>query len=503
MKDSSEQPTSFIGIASSAGGLEAVSTLVATLKEGFGACYVIAQHISPNHTSLLRTLIERETRLPVLELKDPIAPASDTIYLVPPSADVILDDGLLTLVEPAEQFGMPSPSADRLFISLANEMGERSLAIVLSGTGSDGSYGVQAVREAGGITIAQDASSAKYDGMPVSAVNTGCVDLVLSPGEIGQHLGRILAVPRDLEFLKQLSDQPHQLTDLMHILLARTRIDFRDYKMTTVQRRIQRRMLALGIEDYDAYVNHCREHLDEADALFRDLLISVTRFFRDPGPFLRLRDELKATVEDAPDRTIRIWVPGCATGEEAYSIAILAAEALGGPSAVRKDRLQIFATDIDEEALQRCRRGVFPLSAANDIKQDYLEKYFDLEENRIVVKQFLKQVVIVSNHNMFQDPPFSSLDMVSLRNVLIYFNSSLQERVLRRVQYALRPNGLLFLGAAEHLGGLQADYEAVSARDRIYRQRLFRGKAKPSADTVGWTNRSAQGSASSDEDKQP
>ncbi|MEO1307015.1 MAG: CheR family methyltransferase, partial [Pseudomonadota bacterium] len=376
-------------------------------------------------------------------------------------------------VTPSGRFATPSPSADRLFSALAAERGEQSLGIVLSGTGNDGSSGIQAIREAGGITIAQDVSSAKYDGMPSSAASTGCIDLVLTPQEIGKHLGKILAYPRDLETLKGIHAATSRMSDLMHILLARTRIDFRDYKESTVNRRVQRRMVALGITDYDDYVEHCRSNVAEVDALFKDLLISVTRFFRDPSSFNRLGDELQGVVEQVRDRPFRIWVAGCATGEEAYSVAILVVEAMGGPEILNQKALQVFATDIDGQALEIARKGVFPISAANDIPDDLVDKYFQRREDHIVAIPALKGTLLFSNHNVFQDPPFSNIDLVSLRNIMIYFNSRLQERVLHRVHYALNRHGILFLGGSEQLGASQPDFEVLSNEHKVFRKRII------------------------------
>jgi len=476
MKDDATTPW-IIGITASAGGLEAITDLVHALPGQSGASYVIAQHMSPSHKSLMSKLVARETELPVEELSADTVPAPDTIYVTPPNRDVIYDDGMLKLSEPAGRPGSPKPSADRLFYSLADELGERCIAVVLSGTGSDGSYGVQAVREAGGITLAQDQSTAKYDGMPASAVETGCIDLVLSPEQIGEHLKKIMASPRDLSSLQHLDEMPGERSEILQILLARTQVDFREYKENTVQRRIQRRMTALGMSGYEEYVAHCRHNAAEIDALYADLLISVTRFFRDPNQFERLGIELRSAIDNRPEgETMRVWIAGCATGEEAYSIAILIAEAFGGLDALQGQKVQIFATDIDEAALRIGRKGVYPASAVDDIPPPLLDRYFDRDGSKVTVKQGLKQLILFSHHNVFQDPPFINIDLVSLRNLLIYFKPKLQERVLNRIHYALNPRGLLFLGTSETIGPMQLDYEIVSDRNRIFRKRSLARK---------------------------
>lgn len=472
-------PPFFVGIGSSAGGLEAVSTLAQNLSPDVNAVYILAQHMSPTHKSLLTALISRETPLPVVELQDGTTPVANTIFITPPNTDVILEDGKLRLVDPAGHPASPKPSADRLFKSLAHEAGEHCVGVVLSGTGSDGSYGVQAIREAGGITIAQDVSTAKYDGMPQSATETGCIDLTLSPEQIGVHLSKILASPRDFDQLRRLNERPSKMSDLFQILLARTNVDFRDYKENTVARRINRRMTTLEIEDYDSYVAYCRTSGEEVEALYRDLLISVTRFFRDQNQFEQLRAEFQRIVQGKELAQLRIWVAGCATGEEVYSIAIILAEAMGGLDRVKKSRVQIFATDIDDRALEVARRGSYPITAAADIPDQFLETYFNIHDGRIEVVPELRAVTLFSMHNIFHDPPFLNVDLVSIRNVMIYFNASLQNRVLHRIHYALNADGRLFLGTSETVGNMESLFEMRAGGDKIFSKRRISGGNPP------------------------
>lgn len=472
-------PPFFVGIGSSAGGLEAVSTLAQNLAPDVNAVYILAQHMSPTHKSLLTSLIARETPLPVVELTDNTTPVANTIFITPPNSDVILEAGKLRLVSPSGHPASPKPSADRLFKSLAKEVGERCVGVVLSGTGSDGSYGVQAIREAGGITIAQDVTTAKYDGMPASAAETGCIDLTLSPEQIGAHLSKILASPRDFDQLRRLNERPSKMSDLFQILLARTNVDFRDYKENTVARRINRRMAALDIDDYDNYVAYCRTSGEEVDALYRDLLISVTRFFRDQNQFDQLRKEFENLVSGKDLSQLRVWVAGCATGEEVYSIAIILAEALGGLEQLKKSRLQIFATDIDHRALEVARRGSYPISAAADIPDHLVDKYFNIFEARIEVVPELRAITLFSMHNIFHDPPFLNVDVVSIRNVMIYFNSALQHRVLHRIHYALNADGLLFLGTSETVGNMESLFEIRPGGDKIFSKRRLNSPRAP------------------------
>lgn len=461
----------FVGIAASAGGLEAISLLVNNLPRKANAVYVIAQHMSPTYKSVLSSLIARETELDVVELVDDAIPVAERVYVTPPNKDVVFADGRLRLRTPAGHSASPKPSADRLFKSLAEAVGERCLGIVLSGTGSDGSYGIQAIREAGGVTIAQDPASAKYDGMPTSACETGCVDLTLSPAQIGVHLEKILARSRSFEITGESDENANPMSELFSILQARTQVNFSEYKHNTLNRRIARRMDALGVETYEQYLDICRTEVDEVDALHRDLLISVTRFFRDPDQFEKLRNELDRMIEGRRPGPIRIWVVGCATGEEAYSIAVTVVDILGGIKALEYSSVQIFATDIDKRAIEVARKGVYPITAAQDIPAEYLESYFITKDDVLTVRPEIRALTMFSHHNVFQDPPFVNLDLVSMRNILIYFNIALQERVLSRVHYALASEGLLFLGTSESVGEMNLFFDARNGMDRIFCKR--------------------------------
>ena len=459
-----------VGIGASAGGLEAIREFVKNLPDDINACYVIVQHMSPDHKSLLRMLIARETSLDVLDVTDGIAVEPNRIYVTPPNADVQLAAGRLKLLPPSPEPGAPKPSVDRLFISLAEDAGEKAVGIVLSGTGADGSYGIRAIRAAGGITIAQDEKTAKYDGMPVAAVETGLVDLVLSPVQIGTHLANILTSSRNFDRFRATENDEHPLADLLQIVLARTRVDFREYKPNTIYRRLERRINALGIAGQEEYTRYCRTNPREVDALFKDLLISVTRFFRDPAEFESLGPVVRRIVEEAGGRTIRVWVAGCATGEEAYSIAMLFAQELG-PENVNKDRLQIFATDIDTDALEVARRGTYSIAALDDIPKEFSETYLSRDDEFINVERLIRDVVVFSEHNLCQDPPFINIDLMCCRNLLIYFGQTLQLKVMARLFYALRSDGYMFLGTAEN-ASISADlFRTVAGEAHIFRKR--------------------------------
>ena len=472
-KDSDNAGPVFVGIAASAGGLEACTALIKSLPDELNAVFVIAQHMAPQRESLLTALLDRETGLDVCELtEDLLVPQPNKIYVTPPNWDVIVtENGELTLKTPNEHPATPKPSADRLFISIAEYAGNDCVGIVLSGTGTDGSYGVQAIREHGGITIAQDPSSAKFDGMPATAISTGCIDLMLPASDVGVHLEKILQRTSTGELQRPKKPPVELHTELLTLLQSRTRIDFTEYKEQTLHRRVQRRMDTLGIDDFERYVEKCRHSGEELDILHRNFLISVTRFFRDPKQFQKLEIEINKLVERKASNQIRVWVAGCATGEEAYSVAILMAEALGGPECLERHNVQIFATDIDEQALEVARKGRYAITAAHDLPPHIIETYFQTGPNTLDVIPELRAVTLFSKHNVIQDPPFLNIDLATLRNVLIYFKPALQERVLSRFHYSLSPNGMIFLGTSEAIRSMDLCFEAAQTSDKIYFKR--------------------------------
>ncbi|WP_405116225.1 protein-glutamate O-methyltransferase CheR [Phaeobacter sp. BS23] len=311
--------------------------------------------------------------------------------------------------------------------------------------------------------------------MPVAAVQTGCVDLVLRPQDIGANLQKILSSPRDFTSFRHensLRDSP--VSDLLQILLARTRVDFRDYKQTTISRRIERRMIALGIETQEEYTQFCRNNPHAVDALFKDLLISVTRFFRDREEFELLKALLPQLIKERGPGPLRIWVAGCATGEEAYSIAMVVSEALGNPTNQLKSRVQIFATDIDKDALKTARKGVYSLAALNDIPSELADKYLIRQTDGVRVVDNLRNAVLFSDHNVCQDPPFQKVDLICCRNLLIYFGNPLQQKVMSRFHYAMSPHGLLFLGTAESVAGSDELFVQDRSASHVYRKRSLR-----------------------------
>lgn len=457
-----------VGIAASAGGLSAVSAVLNHIPPGIAAFYVLAQHMSPTHRSHLTELLSREAKIRVVDLEDDTVPEADTLYVTPPKWDSALENNRLRLRPPSESVGSPKPSADRLFSSIAQGATDRAVGIVLSGTGSDGAYGVQQLREFGGITIVQEPESAGYDGMPLAAIQTGCVDLVLPAEEIGTHLKRIAQTDYDPLAPRPAISVKGKLDDIFVRLEDETGINFREYKESTIFRRINRRMRALGIPDYEAYARYVEDNTAEVFALQKDLTISVTSFFRDPEHFEQLRVAIEGIVAQSDDRQIRVWVVGCATGEEAYTIAILFAEALGGLENFLKTRVLILATDVDQQALETARRGVYPNSALDDVAPELREKYFRTGETETLIHPILRAAIVFSPHNVFADPPFLKIDLITARNVLIYFKTAVKRQVMQRFHYALRQDGYLFLGTSEALSDAQAEFESVTFAERVF-----------------------------------
>lgn len=467
--DEGDAPLIIVGIGASAGGLEALKMLISALPASDNICYVVAQHLSPTHNSLLTELLAPVTKLSVRDLRDGQELAPKCIFITPPDRDVEYSDGHFQLSPPKPGVG-PKPSVDRLLISLADHAGDHSVAIILSGTGSDGAIGVRAVKAAGGVVLVQSPEDAKYDGMPRSAIQTGCADLVMTPDAMGETLQNIAGAAGKL-ILPTADDGIGDSYKRVVALVKRAAgMDLANYKATTIERRILRRMRMRNMDDMDAYAGLLQRDPQEAELLSRDVLISVTSFFRDDANFESLRKVLTTLVESrSAEEMIRVWVPGCATGEEAYSIAISLAEI------VRETQdapdFLIFASDIDEAALNVARAGNYADSALEELSDDLKTRYFHRQAGLWVVKKHLRQSIVFASQNVIEDPPFSRMDLVSCRNVLIYFNRDVQRRVLELFHYSLRDFGLLFLGRSESIEPYMNLFEPVSKRDRLFRRR--------------------------------
>jgi two-component system CheB/CheR fusion protein len=460
-----------VGIGSSAGGLEALTAMLPGLPSGLGLSFVVVQHMSPTHRSLMAQLLGRTTPMPVLEVNDGCVPQSDTVYVTPPNCNVVMhEDGSLHLLEPPNET-VPKPSVNLFFSSLADVVTDRAIGVVLSGTGSDGAIGLHAIKAAGGFSFAQEPGGAKYDGMIRAAIEAGGVDWVLPAESIGAEIGRVVQRQQAAEGHATHVDQmpPATLQVLLHSLYAQTRIDFTGYKEATLLRRIERRMTSTGCLTLDQYVELARANPQEMQALSQDMLISVTSFFRDRMAFDRLREEIVRMLEGKPaGEDVRVWVAGCASGEEAYSIAIILHDALLGHKPAR--RVQIFASDIDEMALARARRAVYPASLLGELDPSTLERHFVRHADGYEVSKTLRGLVMFARHNLVQDPPFVRLDLVSCRNVLIYLQASLQERLVKTFHYALNPAGCLFLGRSESIHNSETYFECLDRSAHLFRR---------------------------------
>ncbi|MDO9236466.1 MAG: CheR family methyltransferase, partial [Aquabacterium sp.] len=461
----------FVGIGSSAGGLEALTALLPGLPTGLGLTFVVVQHMSPTHRSLMAQLLGRATTIPVLEVTDGCVPQVDTIYVTPPNSNVVIhEDGTLHLLEPPNET-VPKPSVNLFFSSLAEVVTDRAIGVVLSGTGSDGAIGLHAIKAAGGFSFAQEPGGAKYDGMIRAAIEAGGIDWVLPAESIGAEIARVVQRQQAAEGHATYVDHvpPATLQVLLHSLYAQTRIDFTGYKEATLLRRIERRMTSTGCLTLDQYVEHARAQPSEMQALAQDMLISVTSFFRDRVSFDRLREEVASLLEcKPPGEDVRVWVAGCASGEEAYSIAMVLHDAQMGQKPAR--RIQIFASDIDEQALVRARRAVYPASMVGDLDASTLEKHFVRHADGYEVSKTLRGLVMFARHNLVQDPPFVRLDLVSCRNVMIYLQSPLQERLVRSFHYALNIGGILFLGRSESIHNSESYFEPIDRSAHLFRR---------------------------------
>jgi two-component system CheB/CheR fusion protein len=455
-----------VGIGASAGGLNAYTALLSALPADTGMSFVVVQHLAADHTSFLATLLARVTQMPVTEVHDGPRLEPNTIYVIPPNRTMVIGDGHLSLEDrsPGLHF-----SIDIFFKALAESHGPRAIGVVLSGTGSDGMRGVEAIKAAGGVTFAQDAS-AQHWGMPQSAVSTGCVDFVMSPQNIALELAKLATVP-DLAFSSEPIESPQEVDSVLGILRERFNADFSQYKENTLHRRIRRRMALRRIESVPEYRNLLRDDLNESGALYQDILINVTSFFRDPQNFEALKNTVfpGLLAPDASEEPIRIWIVGCSSGEEVYSIAIALLEYM---DEVNKHRpLRVFGTDINGRAIERARRGWYAKSIVEELSEQRRKRYFVELDGGYCVQKSVRALCTFAPHNALTDPPFSRMDLVSCRNLLIYFQSGLQRKLLPLLHYALKPGGSLFLGASESISHFRDLFEQQDLRHKIYMKR--------------------------------
>lgn len=466
-----------VGIGASAGGLAAFEAFFSGMPADIdpGMAFVLVQHLAPDHKSILTDLIQRYTRMKVYEVEDGMVVLPNCAYIIPPNRDMAFLNGALQLLEPSSPRGRRMP-IDFLFRSLAQDQRERAICIVLSGTGSDGTMGVRAIKGEGGMVMAQTPSSTEYDGMPRSAIATGLVDYELPPTEMPARLiayathslGKIRAIATALE-----PKTDNLLKKVFILLRAQVGHDFSQYKPSTINRRIERRMAVNQIASMEAYVKYLQQEPREVEKLFRDLLIGVTSFFRDPEAFQVLEHQIipKLFADKPTGTVIRVWSVGCSSGEEAYSIAILLQEHL--EMLKQGFNVQIFATDIDSQAIATARAGLYPASVAADVTPERLRRFFVAESDGSAyrIRKAIRDLLVFSEQDVIKDPPFSKIDLISCRNLLIYMGGDLQKKLLPLFHYALKPGGFLFLGTSETVGEHDGLFATLDRKMKFYQHK--------------------------------
>ena len=466
-------PFLVVGVGASAGGLAAYSELLEGFSANPGLALLLVSHLDPEQKSLLAPILNRVSQIPVVEATEGMAVERDHVYVIPPGTNMALTDGHLTL-SPRMPSPFPHMPIDHLLRSLATIQKGRSAAVILSGGGSDGAIALQSIKANGGVTFAQSEATARHASMPRSAVQDGNVDHVLPPVEIARTLERIARHPYSCAPEPQSADfatalvPTNSTTDIVNLVRQRTSVDFTNYKQTTIRRRIFRRMALRGIQDPAEYLTLLRADANEVHDLLQDFLIRVTQFFRDPETFDSLKTNVFPAIVDGrtPGSTIRVWIAGCATGEEAYSIAISLLEYL--EDRPEKLAIKILATDLNEVALDKARTGIYLDNIEIDVSPQRLRRFFVRQEGYYQISKAVRELCIFSKHNLAADPPFSRLDLISCRNVLIYMDITLQKRVIPLLHYALNSNGYLFLGASESVGSSRELFDVVDPRNRFF-----------------------------------
>ncbi|WP_373500055.1 chemotaxis protein CheB [Desulfococcus sp.] len=466
-----------VGIGASAGGLAAFESFFSGMPADTdpGMAFILVQHLAPDHKSILTNLVQRYTRMQVFEVEDGMAVRPNCAYIIPPGRDMAFLGGALQLLEPSAPRGQRMP-IDFFFRSLAQDQRERAIGIVLSGTGSDGTLGVRAIKGEGGMVMAQTPASTAYDGMPRSALATGLVDYELPPAEMAAQLIAYAAHAFGIPRSPAVASPPrveNALKKIFILLRAHTGHDFSQYKPSTVHRRIERRMAIHQIETMDGYVKFLQQTPIEVEALFRDMLIGVTSFFRDPAAFEAIQEQIlpKLFSGKSSNCVIRVWSAGCSTGEEAYSLAILLAELQ--EKLKQSFKVQIFATDIDSQSIVTARAGLYPASIDADISPERLARFFSVEPDGSFyrIHKNIRDMVVFSEQNVIKDPPFSKLDLISCRNLLIYMGAELQKKIIPLFHYALNPCGFLFLGTSESVGEFGHLFTTLDRIAKLYQRR--------------------------------
>ncbi|MCR4290033.1 MAG: PAS domain-containing protein [Candidatus Scalindua sp.] len=460
-----------VGIGASAGGLEALEGFFISMPPQSNLAVVVIQHLAPRYKSIMGSLLKKYTKMKIFEIRDGMKIEPNSIYLNPPDNDVAVMNRTFQLIKPMESHAVRLP-IDHFFRSLSEDLGKMAICIVLSGTGTDGTLGLKAIKGEGGMAMAQEETQAKYDSMPRSAINTGLVDYILPVEKMPAELAKYVKHPYiEKDALPGTTEQKyqHDVTKILIQVRSKTGQDFSHYKQNTIRRRIERRMAVHQIDKISHYLDYVRQNPSEVTTLFKDLLIGVTNFFRDPDAFDILEKEIiSEIVKTKKGDNIRVWVPGCATGEEAYSIAIIFAEMI--EKSQKRLNVQIFATDIDDDSIEYARAAIYPDSIAADISKERLKRFFIKEDSTYKVKKQIREMLVFATQSLIKDPPFSRLDLVSCRNVLIYMDTVLQKKILPIFHYTLNKNGYLFLGTSETIGSFSDLFTTFNSKWKIYKR---------------------------------
>lgn len=460
-----------VGVGASAGGLEALEDFFRYANKDAGIAYIVIQHLSPDYKSLMLELLSKHTDMNIYRVEDGMLVEPNSIYLIPPKKNMTIFHGKLYLSDQRHNLGLNLP-IDIFFRSLAEDLGEKSIGVVLSGTGSDGTLGIRAIKGAGGMVMVQDEDTAKFDGMPRSAIATGLVDYILSPSKMSEQLEKYTKHPyvsKDKGNLSLQVQNDDSLSKILAIIRSQTGTDFTYYKSNTIIRRIERRISVNQLDNIENYLNLILQSPVEINTLYQELLIGVTKFFRDAEVFTTVEDKVIPSIFSSKkgNESLRVWVAGCSTGEEAYSLAIMLDE-YANANHLNID-IKIFATDIDKNSIEFASAGIYPESIVADVSEMRLKRYFSKVNNTFRVNENIRKMVIFATHNLIKDPPFSKIDLVSCRNLLIYLQPVMQNKVLSAFSFSLLKNGFLLLGTSETIGDLTSYFNTFESKNKIYR----------------------------------
>jgi len=466
-------PTRIVGLGASAGGLEPLEQFLAHVPVPSGLAYIVVQHLDPTHKAMLTELLQRATSMPVREVTASLRVEPDAVYVIPPNTELTVKGGLLRLAEPSEPRGLRLP-IDVLFCSLAGDQGARAIGVILSGMGSDGTLGLQAIKTQGGLTLAQEPGSAQFDSMPKSAIAAGAADVVGLPSDLPERILLVIGAQSGATAPSYGAEDvaAGTLDSILDLLRARSKHDLTLYKSSTLRRRIERRMAIQGVKRMTEYAAFLVANPSELDLLFKEMLIGVTNFFRDPEAWEELNSIVLPELlsRAGPDRRFRAWVAGCSTGEEAFSLAMAFVEARERSAGPAASTLQIFATDLNADAIAFARRGRYPASIFADVSAERLSRFFRTQGDGYLIDPRIRDMVRFAQHDLIMDPPFTRLDLLLCRNVFIYFNATLQKRLLPLFHYSLLPCGILMLGVSESVGTAQNLFPPLSSKSRLYRR---------------------------------